>query len=81
MVETFATPAITRDRLIAQPDGSFTVHYGSGDNVLSVQPDGSFQSRPIGTNGPWESGRKQGNKLIFTDPAYPLGAYAILLAD
>lgn len=72
-------PTITRDRLIAQPDGSYTVRYSSG--VLSVQADGSLQTRPAGTNGPWECGRIQGNKLVFVDSAYPFGGWSLLLAD
>ena len=35
------------------------------DNVLSVQPDGSYQTRPRATLGAWESARKVGDKLVY----------------
>lgn len=78
-----AETIITRDRLIPQADGSYTVRYTQNvdEGVLSIQRDGSFGWRTPGTNGPWESGRIQGNKLVFTDSAYPFGGYALLLAD
>ena len=50
--------SISRKRLIPVPGraGYFTYQYPRGtDTVLSVQPDGSFQSRPAGTAGAWES--------------------------
>ena len=36
-----------------------------GHTVLSVQPDGSFQTRPDTAIGPWESAKKIGDKLVF----------------
>ena len=50
--------SISKKRLIPVPGraGYFTYQYPRGtDTVLSVQPDGSFQSRPAGTAGAWES--------------------------
>jgi len=79
-----ATTCVKADRLIAQPDGSFTVRKHDaikGDGVLSVQPDGTLDWRPAGTKGPWETCRRVGNKLVFTDSAYPLGGYALLVSD
>jgi len=72
-----ATPCISSADLIAQPNGSYTVKFLSG--VLSVQPDGTFATRPTGTAGPWESGVRTGNTLVFTDGAYPTGRYAVLV--
>lgn len=74
-----ATICIPASDLIPQPDGRFTVRRNAG--VLSVQQDGSIQTRPEGTNGPWETCRKSGNKLIFEDNGYPTGAYALLLVE
>jgi hypothetical protein len=34
-------------------DGGYVVTLPDG-TVLSVQPDGSYQTRPAGTAGPWE---------------------------
>ncbi len=39
-------------------------------DVLSVQPDGSFQTRPAGTAGPFERAVIQGTGLVYR----PLGA-------
>lgn len=36
----------------------------SGD-VLSVQPDGSWQARPRGTNGPYEKARRTGAITVY----------------
>lgn len=50
--------SISRQRCLAHPSkpGYFTYTYPKGaDTVLSVQPDGTFQSRPAGTAGAWES--------------------------
>lgn len=76
-------PTITRDRLIPQPDGSFTVRYTQNvdEGVMSIQRDGSIGWRTPGTAGPWECGRIKGNRLEFRDSAYPFGAYSFLLSD
>lgn len=34
--------------------------------VLSVQPDGSYQTRPAGTAGPWEVAEVAGDKRVYT---------------
>ena len=34
-------------------------------DVLSVQPDGSFQTRPAGTEGPFERAVIQGTGLVY----------------
>lgn len=35
------------------------------DTVLSVQPDGSYQTRPDTAIGAWESAKKVGDKLVY----------------
>jgi hypothetical protein len=59
-------------QLIAQ-DGQgklFTVSLADGE-VLSCQPDGTFQTRPSGTNGPWELCTLSGNYLTFNPAGVP----------
>lgn len=73
-----ATTVIRQSDLLPQPDGQYTVRVPNG-GVLSVQPDGSLQSRPAGTTGPWEKGSVVGNKFVLTDSGYPTGAYALLV--
>lgn len=48
-----------------QPDGSITLTLDNVGNVLSCQPDGSFQTRPKGTAGPYEKGYVSGNIIAF----------------
>ncbi len=75
----FATPCVRAYALIPKGGGQFSV--GVANGVLSVQKDGSLETRPAGTVGAWELCRKIGNKLIFEDTGYPTGAYALLLVD
>jgi hypothetical protein len=35
-------------------DGKYIVTFRSGQLVLSIQPDGRLETRPLGTDGPWE---------------------------
>ena len=72
-----ATICIRASTLIPQPDGTFAVAVTHG--VLSVQPDGSLQTRPADQVGPWEKGTRDGSRLVFSDPAYPTGSYALLV--
>ena len=60
-----------------QVDGGVTVSLPDG-SVLSVQPDGSYQTRPAGTAGPYEVARVSGNFLIYTpgDKAYAVAMVA-----
>ena len=55
------------DELIANADGTFALIYPTpgGQTVFSLQPDGSIQTRPKTTIGPWESGYKKDGKLVF----------------
>lgn len=49
-----------------QPDGSVTLTINaSTEEVLSVQPDGSFQTRPKGTAGAYERANLAGNVLVY----------------
>ena len=43
--------------------------------VLSVQPDGTWQTRPKGTAGPFELAAVNGNALVYNPNGQPL-AYA-----
>ena len=58
---------LTLGDLIPSPiPGRVAVVWPSGsDTVLSVQPDGSYQKRPKGSIGPWESAVQKGDKLVF----------------
>lgn len=76
-----ATICVRSSDLIPHPDGRFTVRAPNGAGVLSVQADGSIQTRPAGTADLWETCRQSGNKLVFEDSAYPTGAYALLLVE
>lgn len=49
----------------SQSDGSVTLTIDDAGNVLSVQPDGSFQTRPKGTAGAYEKARISGNFVIY----------------
>jgi hypothetical protein len=47
-----------------------TVTYPVGaDTVLSVQPDGTVETRPPGSRGPYETGLRRPDRIIFA----PLG--------
>jgi hypothetical protein len=49
-----------------QVDGNrYTVSTADG-SVLSVQPNGDYQTRAAGTTGEYEVGERDGNLLIFT---------------
>lgn len=53
-----------RATLNPQPDGTFTVSNLDG-TVVSVQPDGSEESRPGGTAGPFEKFIRNGEMGFF----------------
>jgi autotransporter adhesin len=44
--------------------GKVTLSTADG-SVLSVQPDGSFETRPAGTAGPYETAVDGGNTLVY----------------
>lgn len=53
--------------LIPQGGTRYTVNWPHGaTTVLSVQPDGSYQTRPQGTAGAYEVCQKSGDKLVFS---------------
>jgi hypothetical protein len=77
-----ATFVLSRRDLIPHPDrpGFFTCRFPKGaDTVLSIQPGGSFDTRPPGTTGPWETLRDDGTRAVFLDAED--GVYAIPLVD
>jgi hypothetical protein len=46
---------------------------GWGDGkVLSVQPDGRFETRPRNAIGAWERGRRQGNVVVYSNYGGPV---------
>lgn len=64
------TPLRVGQTLIAQGNGQFTVSLPNGD-VLSCQPDGSFQTRPTGTAGVYELCTVNGGYLTFNPDGNP----------
>jgi len=78
-----ASFVLSRRDLIPVPGraGLFTVRYptGSQDTVLSVQPNGDLDTRPLGTTGPWEVLRDEGTRAVF--PETKGAVYALPLVD
>jgi hypothetical protein len=77
-----ATFAISRRHCMPHPSkpGYFTARYPiHADTVLSVQPDGTIQTRPAGTHGSYEEFRMEGNHAVFPDVAGVV--FAILLVE
>ena len=62
------------DRLNDLGDGMYTASYENGE-VLSVQPDGTFQRRPAGTSGAYERATLVPQGLIYC----PDGQHAYLV--
>jgi len=44
--------------------GRFTVAQPNG-RVISIQPDGSEEDRPAGTDGPFEQAKVDGSRLLY----------------
>jgi hypothetical protein len=62
-----------------QPNNRVTVSLPNG-NVFSMQPDGSRQTRPAGTNGPFEQALVTPKGLLFdgmNDPIFKGNAYLV----
>jgi hypothetical protein len=56
----------TGELIPGQDPGTFAVVWPLGsDTVLSVQPDGRYETRPRTAIGPWESAKKIGDKLVY----------------
>jgi hypothetical protein len=58
--------------VVALPNGKFAIKNGKGTEWLSIQPDGSIASRPVGAPGQpghWESFERVGNTLVELDKA------------
>lgn len=75
------TQVVTQAQLNQTAEPPFvTVSYPIGmTTVLSVQPDGSVQTRPQGTEGPWERATVLANgNLLFSGSGTP---YAVLGAS
>jgi hypothetical protein len=65
--------------LIKQPDGTVTV-LGYNDQILSVQLDGSWQWRPLGTAGDYERATLNGSVIVFDPSTQKPFPYPILLS-
>lgn len=62
-----ALMAVRKEDLISQGDNKYACWWPHGsDTVLSVQGDGSYETRPNTAIGPWETAELKENKLIFT---------------
>lgn len=68
---------ISRKLSTAQPNGQFTAPYEGA--VLSVQPNGDMETRPVGTVGVYELYTPEGNKAVYRP--VPGVAYAFALVD
>jgi hypothetical protein len=73
---------VTQEQLNASSNaGRVTVTYPAGTStVLSVQPDGSIQTRPNGTDGPWEAAIVLPNGNLLYQPLGTVG-YIVLGAS
>ncbi len=68
---------------ITELDGDLvTVTYPVGaDTVLSVQPDGTVETRPPGSRGPYETGLRRPDRIVFA-PLGPAGTvYLVPFTD
>ena len=62
-----------------QPNGTVTLVANSTTGaVLSVQPDGSWQTRPAGTAGPYETAGLNGNVLTYCPDGAHIYAYLFM---
>ncbi len=73
-----ATVCVKRSQMQQQANGLYAVEVQPGQ-VLSIQADGSLQTRPDNAIGPWESGRLDGDKWRVIDGGYPTGEYVLLV--
>lgn len=61
-----AVLAIGPHQLTHLDDTHVTVTYPAGaPTVLSVQPDGTMDTRPAGSRGPYETALLQGDRLVY----------------
>lgn len=69
MIASASTPILAfeaGDLISGNEAGTFAVRWPpESDTVLSVQPDGRYETRPLTSIGPWESAKKIGDKLVF----------------
>ena len=79
-----ATYCISRGQSVPFPgnEGSFYTYYPKGqtETILSIQPDGSREPRPVSAAGAWEKWypSADGNRAIFPEAGE---VYALPLVD
>lgn len=63
----FATFAIKRHMLVPDPEKPGFYNAVTSKGVVSVQPDGHVEFRPVGTNGAFEEFYLADNRCVFPD--------------
>lgn len=66
---------ISRSKMIDQGDGTYTYPWNGG--VLSIQPDGRKETRPVGTNGAWERFTIYKDSAVFSPEGNYYGFYMV----
>lgn len=93
---TNAVPIFTKDQLIDVGENEFTITLTAGQrdglkrdtghpaqpgDVLSVQPGGNPQARPVGTSGPFERCAMDGHVVIFRPQGIDAYYYPLALTS
>ena len=78
-----ATPGIRKRHLIKLANGKYATKYPHDSNpgtVLSVQPNGSIETRPDTAIGPWEEAElsTDGRELAYTPEGF---LYLMIVRD
>lgn len=77
-----AVTAIGPHQLNAVTDDLVTVTYPVGSNtVLSVQPDGSWETRMQGAQGPYELALKKVDRLVYAPQGAEGPVFLVPFAD
>lgn len=81
MTQTTIKSVLIHYGINVQIDGLSTVTVNEAGDVLSVQPDGTFETRPKGTADAYEKGRVSGNLIVFKTPDAPIPFVVVALAQ